>query len=606
VKLSTILIAALGFLSLPAPAPAQEDPKHVADEIVHHIRDLQHEDGTYGSGLADTCRVLDLLGRSPRRYTELDGPFFRRAAQQVADGKDGEVPDALLALGLAATITPPLQAKRDAALARLRTQAPGTDYDHWLALRTFPGDATVAPVALDPEADAGLACLAAEDPASVPAPAVTEVAAWTHWARAARLRHITPEAHPPLPAVNAAAGLPELMSTLETCIQMHGLFTPAVFRVDDDDTGSNAAPVPGIVPPGRAPAVALADARTFFDRHQRKGTFSLEIEGWDDPEPGVTALCLSAVAALADATQQPRPEWFAQGLDFLVSRQRSDGSIQEQGLAVYTTSVAVEALIAGGREQDKDAIEHARRFLVAGQFDESKGFELGKDAYYGGVGYGDGERPDLSNSQMAIEAASRAGTPANDPFFVKARSFLEQCQNLSEGEPKSWPRPDGGKLVAGTDGGGTYLPGAGAAGEVRLADGIYQARSYGSMTYALAKSYILCGVPADDGRLSAAIRWLADHFTVENNPGFERPEDGKQGLYYYYLSLGRTLRRLPPEGFRNAKGEPIAWREALTRKLLDSQRTDGSWINEGSVRWFEGAPTLCTAYAVLALVDAGA
>ncbi|HTE06780.1 MAG TPA: hypothetical protein VK824_11325, partial [Planctomycetota bacterium] len=82
--------------------------------------------------------------------------------------------------------------------------------------------------------------------------------------------------------------------------------------------------------------------------------------------------------------------------------------------------------------------------------------------------------------------------------------------------------------------------------------------------------------------------------------------DGKQGLYYYYLSLGRTLRRLPPEGFRNAKGEPIAWREALTRKLLDSQRTDGSWINEGSVRWFEGAPTLCTAYAVLALVDAGA
>src|SRR6185436_4275119 len=110
-------------------------------------------------------------------------------------------------------------------------------------------------------------------------------------------------------------------------------------------------------------------------------------------------------------------------------------------------------------------------YLVAGQFDESDGFDPQKDKYYGGVGYGDGQRPDLSNSQMAIEAASRAGTPASDPFFRKAVVFLQRCQNFSESGPQSWPRPAGGTLVSGNDGGGTYLPGVGAAGEVRVAEG---------------------------------------------------------------------------------------------------------------------------------------
>ncbi len=66
--------------------------------------------------------------------------------------------------------------------------------------------------------------------------------------------------------------------------------------------------------------------------------------------------------------------------------------------------------------------------------------------------------------------------------------------------------------------------------------------------------------------------------------------------------MARSLRLLPTDvGVRNPSGEPIDWRSALRQKLLHEQRIDGSWLNEGSERWWEGAPTLCTAYAVLTL-----
>jgi squalene-hopene/tetraprenyl-beta-curcumene cyclase len=35
--------------------------------------------------------------------------------------------------------------------------------------------------------------------------------------------------------------------------------------------------------------------------------------------------------------------------------------------------------------------------------------------------------------------------------------------------------------------------------------------------------------------------------------------------------------------------------------LLNVQKPDGSWINEGAARWMEGDPVLVTAYTLLAL-----
>ncbi len=180
-------------------------------------------------------------------------------------------------------------------------------------------------------------------------------------------------------------------------------------------------------------------------------------------------------------------------------------------------------------------------------------------------------------------------------------SYLVQHQNLSEERSFEWKRAKGGKLISGNDGGATYMPGNSPAGEDDLGGGLYRARSYGTMTYALTKSYLLCGLAPEDRRVAAALRWLADHYTLDHNPGYANPDKNAEGLYYYYQAMARTLARVGADDFADRDGHPIPWRTDLARHLADEQRTDGSWFNDRASRWWEGSPTLCTGYAVLAL-----
>ncbi|MHC4844839.1 MAG: prenyltransferase/squalene oxidase repeat-containing protein [Planctomycetota bacterium] len=589
------LFRTVAVLVLAAVPLAAQGTKDVADSLMSDLRRLQNEDGTYGADLIETCRVLDLLARSPRRYSELDGPFFRKAARAVARAPADPSRDAWVALALASAVTGELAGAREAALERIRAHEGVDDYARALALRSFP-DAGRALRAPDTADDAGLACLLAEDPTLVTPPPVDDQAAWNRWARAARLRGIRPAALPELPRPGPRADLGSLLADLETTILMHGLH----------EQPATLASAHWAVPPRVGPNQDLTTARrrawNYLENRQQDGTFGMELPGWEGPEPGITALCLTATIQLARDLDRPRPDWVDQGLDYLVALQHSDGSIQEHGLAVYTTSVATEALLTAGREADRPVIDAARDFLIAVQSDEGEGYRSDEDWYYGGVGYGGDQRPDLSNTQYAVEMVARAGTPSDHEFFEKARIYLERCQNHGEMDAGHWPRAEGGHLVKGVDGGATYMPGDSKAGEDQVGEGLYQARSYGSMTYALVKSYLFAGLPADDPRVQAAVGWIAAHFTVEQNPGFKRPEQGAQGLYYYYLAMSRSLRLLPPDlGVRDEDGRPIDWRSTLRKKLLSEQRVDGSWLNEGSERWWEGAPTLCTAYAVLTL-----
>jgi len=581
-------------LLIAAASLAAQGTREVADSLMHELRAAQNEDGTYGSDLLETCRVLDLLARSPRRYSELDGPFFRNAARAVARSPATSERDPWVVLALANAVTGELVAAREAALQRVRARADDADFAVALVLRSFPDE---APALREPplNADPGLRCLLSEDPGSVVEPP-TGSWIWRRWARAARLRGVAPRQLPALPAPGPRDDIKTLLDDLETVILMHGL---------DDGAAIPPAPrldIPPRVQPGQDVTAARERAWRFLQEHQQDGTFGMELPGWSGPEPGITALCLTATVQLARDLGRPRPEWVDLGLDYLVSLRQSDGSIQDHGLAVYTTSVATEALLTAGRESDRPVIEAATDFLIATQSDEGEGYRSDEDWYYGGVGYGGDERPDLSNTQYAVEIVARAGTRKDHPFFEKARIYLERCQNHGEHEAGKWPRAEGGHLVKGTDGGATYMPGNSKAGENKVGEGLYQARSYGSMTYALVKSYLFAGLPADDPRVQAAVGWIATHFTVDSNPGFKRPEQGAQGLYYYYLAMARSLQLLPADlGVRDPSGEPVDWRAALRNKLLHEQRIDGSWLNEGSERWWEGAPTLCTAYAILTL-----
>ncbi|GJM22559.1 MAG: hypothetical protein DHS20C15_24740 [Planctomycetota bacterium] len=587
-----------------ASSLSAQDSKRLADQLVREAVSRQdHETWLWGGSLETTARVLDLLSRSPRRYNEVDGPFFRRAAQLVAAAvpEDPQLAcerEAHRALALAGAVTGELVAAREQALHNLSvcSGAGGTrSFVELIAHWSFPAKNLKLDGVAASE-DPASAVLTLDDPTSVAPPSFEDTRAWSRWARAMKLRGRLPTEHPDLPEPAPEDSLDELLDDLELVLAIHGL--P---RRDAGTEGPPPASVSPHVRVARSRTDALSAALDFLDREQNNGGFGLGAAIDPRPEPGITALCLSAAMSACEELGRERPDWIAEGLDYLLSLQKDSGAIYEHGVIVYTTSVALEALLDGGREADLPAVQRALEFLVDVQADEGEGYDAGADQHYGGIGYGGDERPDLSNTQIALEAAHRAGLASDSALFRKALVFLERNQNLAERSVQSWPRPEGGVYVSGNDGGATYMPGNSPAGENELGDDRYVARSYGSMTYALLKSYVFCGVPADDERVQAALAWVADNYVFDRNPGFKDREKAGDGLYYYYLTMGRSLRQLAPDGLPTEFGNTLPWRRDLRDALLLRQREDGSWLNESSARWYEGNPALCTGYALLSL-----
>ena len=305
-------------------------------------------------------------------------------------------------------------------------------------------------------------------------------------------------------------------------------------------------------------------------------------------DPGITALALTAFFKSPRKYGPQDGPWVRKGIEYLVKCQKPDGSICRDQLAGYITSVAILALTANPEvaKQHAEVIEKARQFLVKLQCDEGEGYTPQEDIFYGGFGYGGSERPDLSNTQFALEALRAAGLPPDDPAFQKAIVFLQHCQNRSESNELEW---------AGNDGGFVYYPGNSAAGTTTLADGKTGHRSYGSMTYAGIKSYIYANLKPDDPRVQAAFAWIQQNYDLSQNPGI-----GIQGLFYYYHTFAKTMQLMNISVFIDDKKVAHNWREDLAQILIQRQNSDGSWRNEHP-RWWETEPRLVTSYAVLCL-----
>jgi squalene-hopene/tetraprenyl-beta-curcumene cyclase len=197
---------------------------------------------------------------------------------------------------------------------------------------------------------------------------------------------------------------------------------------------------------------------------------------------------------------------------------------------------------------------------------------------------------------------SRAAGGAKDPeFYKKALVFLNRLQNHSETNDQTY-EVDGKKVVPGNDGGAFYQPNVSKAGVQELEDGTRILRSYGSMSYALLKCYLLCDIDHRNDRVRAVVAWLTDHWDLSKNPGMEHAEGETSelmGLFYYYLTIGRTLTVCEAKGVP-LEGPLAGWRESLARAVVARQGEDGSWVNPQD-RWWEGNPALVTAYALLAL-----
>ncbi|MBI4595490.1 MAG: terpene cyclase/mutase family protein [Candidatus Tectomicrobia bacterium] len=292
--------------------------------------------------------------------------------------------------------------------------------------------------------------------------------------------------------------------------------------------------------------------------------------------PGVTALVLTAFMQSHRKYNEEDGPFIRKGMEFLLAGAKPNGAIYQKDLPAYNTSVALLALVASRNVKYKESIDKAQKFLVELQADESQGYSS-QDKFYGGIGYGSSERPDLSNLQLALEALKESGLPSESKVWAKAIQFLNRSQNWSETNDQSW---------AGNDGGFIYHPGYSFAGETS---------SYGSMTYAGLKSFIYAQVDKQDPRVQAAIRWIKGHYTVEENPGM-----GKQGLYYYFHTFAKALQAYGEETITTDDGLSHQWAEEVAKKILQLQNPDGYWVNSEG-RWWENNKDLSTAYAILTL-----
>ena len=309
---------------------------------------------------------------------------------------------------------------------------------------------------------------------------------------------------------------------------------------------------------------------------------------------GITGVVVTGLLKCdVDANEKPT----AEGLKYiegLVNPKAGHiaGNDPQLGLQNYVTSVNLMALTAADRdERYKNVIGNSTQFLKGLQWDDSEGKGMESD-YYGGAGYDSKSRPDMSNTQFFLEALHDAGVPASDPAMKKALVFVSRCQNLkSEHNSAPW---------AGKINDGSFIYSAAAGGQTKSTtteDGGLV--GYGSMTYAGIKSMIYAGVTKDDERVKTAIQWIRNYYTTESNPGMP-PQRDKQGLYYYYHTMGKTLDLLGDDKVIDKEGKTHYWRNDLFEALAKRQRPDGSWTNE-SDRWMEGDPNLVTGYALMAL-----
>jgi len=334
-----------------------------------------------------------------------------------------------------------------------------------------------------------------------------------------------------------------------------------------------AAESPAMDPELRSKAKRAADEGLHYLRGTQK-----EDGSWSN-SVGVTALALRAFLESHRGYSEADGAFITRPIQYLLANVKPDGSISESLQNTnYNTATALFALQATGNPAYKEVIENGQNFLKGLQLDEEEGYES-THQYYGGIGYGGDERPDLSNIYLAVEALKATALDPEDPAWDKAVLFISRTQNRSESNDQSW---------AANDGGFTYMPEYSPHGGTG---------SYGAMTHAGLVSLIFAGVDRNDPRIQAAWEWIRDNYTVSDNPGAKN----KQGLFYYYEAFAKAMSAMGETEVTDQDGNKHNWRNDLARQLLSMHGEDGSWVNPFSQRWWEGNKDLITARSVIAL-----
>jgi squalene-hopene/tetraprenyl-beta-curcumene cyclase len=204
---------------------------------------------------------------------------------------------------------------------------------------------------------------------------------------------------------------------------------------------------------------------------------------------------------------------------------------------------------------------------------------------------------DMSVTSHAVQGLVAAGLKPDSPTAQKALIYLRRSQNL--------PREERDVPPEAYDSSFTMSARESKAGRQVFGKGIVIFRGYGSTTADGLRTLLRLGVPKGDPRVDGAVRWLADHFAVDLNPGFaEDLRPTAVGIHLYYLaSLSDALALHGTLSITRADGGEVRWAEQICRKLVELQRPDGSWSGD-STMMNEDDPSLGTALALLAVARA--
>lgn len=345
-----------------------------------------------------------------------------------------------------------------------------------------------------------------------------------------------------------------------------------------------------------------------------------------DMGPAVTGLALTAL--LEQPNIGPDDEAAAKAIAYILKHVQEDGSIRQGPdgiLASYNTALCLSALarIGGSNPEAASAIRGGQEFLKGTQWILGMKDPDGKTIdenhpFFGGFGYGKHGRPDISNTQLALQALYDTGVNCEDPAFKRALTFLNRIQAVESNDQNAdkFEKLDGGFIYSTSiDKDAIGVPES-KANQDQIDEGkagrpVSGLRTYGSVTYAGFKSMVYANLDRDDPRMVAALGWIKNNYTLNQNPGM--PEEQKlQGLYYYYLTMGRALNAYGNSTIdvvRSAAdgAEPTTekrdWANDLINVIVSQQHEEGWWANK-ETRWLESQPVLVTAYSVIALQNA--
>ena len=273
-----------------------------------------------------------------------------------------------------------------------------------------------------------------------------------------------------------------------------------------------------------------------------------------------TAMALWALSVTRPAGQAGAPCREAAG--YLLSMQKEDGGIFDagSGLRFSTSAVVRQALRAyqeagGEHEAVSSALNGLELFLSQQHAQESQ----------------DSQRA----AAVAEDVERRIGALGQDPDLStgvdRALKFLRRIE------------------------GGKKSPGAESP-----------PRRAQALTYRQLLEQVGQDLTPQSETVQKAIAVLKDDYTLEKNPDLTRrfgaadPRQGSAGLYYYYLTLARTLGCTGSPVLETTDGTSHDWPRELEQRILSLQQPDGSWRNSNG-RWWEDDPVLVTAYALITL-----